>query len=603
MRKPRTISLAAIQGAPRLGTSAELDDGAAPTVRDLSETLSFSPGDGRIWLDDQRMMLVHCASMGTLRQELIETMGIARARAMLTRVGFASGVRDAELIQKRWPNSHPAMAFNAGPRMHSLEGVVKVVPVRFDFDVGAGTFYGEFLWHDSSEDEEHIRRYGVGAEPACWMQLGYASGYATSFMGKMVVYREVECRAMGNDHCRVIGKPANEWDNAEDDLRYFNADLFAQSEDGEQSTGAARSAGAKAGAKVGKAVAIRSSADTQLVGASGSFNVARHLVDRVAATEATVLFIGESGVGKEIFARTLHRVSNRAAKPFIALNCAAIPDNLIEAELFGVEKGAYTGASASRPGRFERAAGGTLFLDEIASLSMVAQGKLLRAIQEREVERVGGTRTIPTDVRIVAATNLELCGEVKAKRFREDLFFRLNVFPILIPPLRERRDDIPLLMEAFVAHYSALHGKQVTGFTSRAIEALLRYDYPGNIRELQNLVERGVILADNGKPIDVGHLFRGEPTAAARTLSLGAGGRLTNAAGGDAEELKALLTQPRPQGPLQTPPSFAQHESRIYEIALRDAQGNIAAAARAIGLTRAQLAYRLKRAGVRIGDA
>lgn len=583
----RRISLADIrEKSGLLGTSADLNEGSSPTLRELSECLSFSPGDGRIWLDEQRMMLVHCASMGALRHEMIETIGTERTRAMLTRVGFASGVRDAELIQKRWPNSHPSMAFAAGPRMHSLEGVVKVVPVRFDFDIGAGSFYGEFIWQDSSEDEEHIRRYGLGSEPVCWMQLGYASGYATAFMGKMIVYREVECRAMGAQHCRNVGKPAGEWDNGEEDLRYFNADLFAQS----------RSADRPVVADSGKRVSSRTADPAQLVGASGSFNVVRHLVDRVASTDATVLFTGESGVGKEIFAKTLHRVSKRSSGPFIALNCAAIPENLIESELFGVEKGAFTGASASRPGRFERARDGTLFLDEIASLSMVAQGKLLRAVQEREVERVGGTRTIPVDVRIVAASNRDLREEVKAGRFREDLFFRLNVFPINIPPLRERRDDIPLLMEAFANRYCVVHGKRVTGFTQRAVEALLRYDFPGNIRELQNILERAVILTSDGFPIDVSSLSLGETRSQEAGLSLSVGGQLTS---GAAETSTTSTDWLAPRG-ISSDGAFSltEHEAQIYRSALEAARGNVSQASRSIGLTRAQLAYRLRKAGI-----
>lgn len=187
---------------------------------------------------------------------------------------------------------------------------------------------------------------------------------------------------------------------------------------------------------------------------SAALRAAYHMLERVAATKAAVLFAGESGTGKELFANALHELSRRANKPFVAINCAAIPDTLVEAELFGVERGAYTGATSSRAGRFERASGGTLFLDEIASLSLVAQGKLLRAVQEGEIERVGGSNARSVDVRVVAATNVDLRAEVEARRFREDLFFRLNVFPIDLPPLRDRRDDIPLLMDHFLALYS-----------------------------------------------------------------------------------------------------------------------------------------------------
>ena len=198
----------------------------------------------------------------------------------------------------------------------------------------------------------------------------------------------------------------------------------------------------------------------------------------------------------------------------------------MEAELFGVERGAYTGATNSRAGRFERASGGTLFLDEIGSLSLVAQGKLLRAIQEGEIERVGGSKPKKVDVRIVAATNVDLRAEVEARRFREDLFFRLNVFPIDLPPLRERRDDIPLLMEHCLALYSLRHRRRFTGFTRRAVEALLNYNYPGNIRELQNLIERGVIYAEEDGAINSVHMFRRGELIRNDVFALGSGGLL-----------------------------------------------------------------------------
>jgi transcriptional regulator with GAF, ATPase, and Fis domain len=311
-----------------------------------------------------------------------------------------------------------------------------------------------------------------------------------------------------------------------------------------------------------------------------------------------VLFTGESGVGKELFASMLHRISPRKDQPFVALNCAAIPETLIEAELFGVERGAYTGAVATREGRFERADGGTLFLDEIGTLSLVGQGKLLRALQEGEVERVGGTRPIKVDVRVIAATNVDLQAEAKAGRFREDLYYRLAVFPIHLPPLRERRDDIPLLMNYFMHRYGRLHGREVLGFTPRAVKALLDYEFPGNIRELQNMVERGVISADDGGVIDLPHLLRREQLGE-RLYSLGAGGALAHAA--PAEEAGAtpvaaasgslldLLAAPGEQTV-----SLEAVERRLMEEAVARAGGNLSAAARLLGLTRAQLAYRLK---------
>ena len=271
-----------------------------------------------------------------------------------------------------------------------------------------------------------------------------------------------------------------------------------------------------------------------------------------------------------------------------------------------MERGAYTGATTSRPGRFERADGGTLFLDEVGTLSLVGQGKLLRALQEGEIERVGGVRTIKLDVRVVAATNVDLQAEVRAGRFREDLYFRLEVFPIHLPPLRERREDIPLLMNYFLHRYVRLHGRTVHGYTARAVKALLNYDFPGNIRELQNLVERGVISAEEGGVIDVPHMLRREQLRDAAMYSVDAAGTLSTQhepAGGQSAEPAgehtgtatasgSLLDRLAESGTVSLPAL----EHRLMDEAVARAGGNLAAAARLLGLTRAQLAYRLKAA-------
>jgi two-component system, NtrC family, response regulator HydG len=450
------------------------------------------------------------------------------------------------------------------------------------------------VWHHSSEDDEHIDAYGIGTEPACWLQLGYAMGYVTGMLGRLVVFREVECRSMGSPVCRVVGKTADAWGDVSEDLRYLNAQQFLST----QAFGTHAESASAPRAVLGTKSLLPEGDAQQMVGVSSAFKSACHMLSRVAPTRATVLFTGESGVGKELFAAMLHRISPRQHKPFVALNCAAIPETLMEAELFGVERGAYTGAVASREGRFERADGGTLFLDEIGTLSLVGQGKLLRALQEGEVERVGGTRPLKVDVRVIAATNVDLQAEVKAGRFREDLYFRLAVFPIHLPPLRERRDDIPLLMNYFMHRYSRLHGREVLGYTPRAVKALLNYDFPGNIRELQNMVERGVISADDGGVIDLPHLLRREQLGEAFLYSLDARGAL--ASGGEAQAADAppagtslfeRLVEPGCDAvPLEAV------ERRLMDEAVARANGNLSAAARLLGLTRAQLAYRLKAA-------
>jgi two-component system response regulator AtoC len=219
------------------------------------------------------------------------------------------------------------------------------------------------------------------------------------------------------------------------------------------------------------------------------------LVERVADSDATVLITGESGTGKELIARAIHQQSRRAQKPFVAVNCTAVPEQLIESELFGHERGAFTGAVQRRIGKFELAQSGTLFLDEIGSMRLDMQTKLLRVLQEREIERVGGERTIKVDVRIVAATNADLRELVKTKAFRDDLYYRLNVIPAFMPPLRSRKGDIPLLVQYFLNKYNRQFNRRVRGFSLAAMEALQAYDWPGNVRELENIVERVVVIS------------------------------------------------------------------------------------------------------------
>ena len=230
-----------------------------------------------------------------------------------------------------------------------------------------------------------------------------------------------------------------------------------------------------------------------IIGESAAMKKVFSLIEKVAATDATVLILGESGTGKELVATTLHYQSGRKDKPLIKINCAALPETLIESELFGHEKGAFTGAIRRKPGRFELANGGTIFLDEIGDMPLSIQARLLRVIQEKTFERVGGTETLKVDVRVLTATNRNLEEEVKAGRFREDLYYRLNVIPVVIPPLRERREDIPALVDLALGKYRTRSAKTVR-FSKDAMNALLQYDYPGNVRELENIVERGATL-------------------------------------------------------------------------------------------------------------
>lgn len=260
-------------------------------------------------------------------------------------------------------------------------------------------------------------------------------------------------------------------------------------------------------------------ADDAMIGQSGAMRQVREQIAQVAGADSTVLIQGETGTGKELVARAIHAASPRRDRPLIRLNCAALPHELVESELFGHEKGAFTGAIQQRRGRFELADGGTLFLDEVGDLPAEAQAKLLRVLQEREFERLGGTRTLRVDVRVIAATNRDLRAEVAASRFRADLYFRLNVFPIALPPLRDRRDDIPGLLEHFALRTSRKLGRAIDGVAPSFAERARAHDWPGNVRELENLVERALILS-NGGLLDGSELL-GTP-AGAPALAAGA---------------------------------------------------------------------------------
>ncbi|MBL8921543.1 MAG: sigma-54-dependent Fis family transcriptional regulator [Myxococcaceae bacterium] len=232
-----------------------------------------------------------------------------------------------------------------------------------------------------------------------------------------------------------------------------------------------------------------------IVGESGELQAVFDVVKRAAPTKATVLILGESGTGKELIAQAIHEESPRRDRPFVKVNCAALSETLLESELFGHEKGSFTGAAGKREGRFELADGGTLFLDEIGDVTPALQVKLLRVLQQKEFERVGGTQTLKVDVRVVAATNRDLGAEVKAGKFREDLYYRLNVVSVTLPPLRKRKSDVPSLVSHFIEKYNEAHGKNVKGLAPGTLNALLSYDWPGNVRELSNVIERAVVLA------------------------------------------------------------------------------------------------------------
>ena len=318
----------------------------------------------------------------------------------------------------------------------------------------------------------------------------------------------------------------------------------------------------------------RSSMFEEIVGSSKPMRQVLKQVEKVAPSDSTVLILGETGTGKELIARALHRRSRRANRVFVRVNCAAIPQSLIASELFGHEKGAFTGALQRRLGRFEAADGGTLFLDEIGDLPMETQIALLRVLQEREFERVGSNHPIKVDVRLIAATNRDLQAAVAGGTFRQDLFYRLNVFPIAVPPLRDRAEDIPLLVEYFVARFGNRAGKNIRQIARRTLEQLSAYDWPGNIRELQNVVERAVILSENDTfSVDQSWLKRGAEDSPHSDVHL----------------------------PVQGRSALEDHEVEMIESALAESHGRIsgpAGAAARLGIPRQTLESKIKRLGI-----
>jgi transcriptional regulator with PAS, ATPase and Fis domain len=294
------------------------------------------------------------------------------------------------------------------------------------------------------------------------------------------------------------------------------------------------------------------------------------LVERVAQTNSTVLIGGETGVGKDLIARAIHEKSRRGSFPFIKINSTAIPETLIESELFGYEKGAFTGAASSKPGKFELADKGTLFLDEIGDIPLATQVKLLRVLQGHEFERLGGTRTLKVDVRLIAATNKDLRAALEAGTFREDLYYRLNVVPIDVAPLRERREDIPELVRLFIERFSSDSGKPVTGISPDAMRVLVNYHWPGNVRELQNIMERACALAEG-------------PVLEVKDIRL------------DADRAKP---SPTANGFLPEGFTLEQWEDEMIREALQRSHGNKSQAARLLGLSRNALRYRLSKIGI-----
>jgi DNA-binding NtrC family response regulator len=458
----------------------------------LRELLHSDPEGGVLRFANERVLLLDAVAMGVLRRELIETLGLSGARALLTRFGYAHGWRTADTLRTALPWESEDEWRRAGGRLHTLQGLVRVeAPAEASVSPKP---IGDSIWQDSYEAEQHLLQIGRADEPVCWTLTGFASGYLSRAYGRDIYCIEERCRGKGDAVCRLIGRPLEEWgDTITPHLIYYQKDCL-------DATLAQVTAELKRTEKRLRAKRTADASDRRTRSGAPHFDSPAMLrvmdmARRVAQVDSTVLITGESGVGKERLARYIHAESSRAGGPFVAINCGAVPENLLESELFGHLRGAFTGATQDRIGLFESANGGTLLLDEIGDVPPAMQVKLLRALQERQIRRVGENRTRPVDARVLAATHRNLVDEIHGARFREDLYYRLRVVEISIPPLRERREDILPLARLFLAAIAARTGSKVTGFTAAAAQQLLRHAWPGNVRELENAVERAVVLS------------------------------------------------------------------------------------------------------------
>jgi len=461
----------------------------------LDELVSFT--EGQFSLHGRRLVLHDLHAFAQFRKDLISMVGLDDARRALIRFGYFWGEADAAAMKRIFQWESVEEWLRAGPRLHSLQGVARETVNTLEFDEAGPRFHMDVTWANSGEAEEHVAEFGQTDHAVCWMLVGYASGYASFCLGRKVYFIEQCCRAKGDAVCTAIGKDVASWgETLTKYLPYFEGDDI-------QSRIQALSAKI---AEQQKELTRQRQRLAQLQGGgkknplyheihSESFRRVLDLAERVAPYDSCVLITGDSGVGKEVLARHIHRLSPRADGPFVAINCGALPETLLESELFGHKAGAFTGATGDHAGLFEEANKGTILLDEIGDVSPAMQLKLLRVLQEHEVRRVGEARSRKIDVRVLAATNRNLPETIASGKFREDLFYRLAVVEVRVPPLRERREDILPLARVFVQRLARKLKKPGLRLDATCLDVLQAYAWPGNVRELENAIERAAVLS------------------------------------------------------------------------------------------------------------
>jgi DNA-binding NtrC family response regulator len=456
--------------------------------------LDLDPEGGVIHFAGQRALLLDALAMGLLRKYLVENFGLTATHTVLTQFGFAHGWRMAEAMRAEFTWDSDDEWVRAGTRIHALEGLYRVEPGS----KGPLSKEGVML-AAAYEAEQHLLHLGRSDSSVCWTICGLISGYLSRSSGKEIYVLEDRCLGKGDAACRLFGRTREEWgDERAEELRFFEPRRLAECLDVSLGRVTETLKATERKLRDRRRALVLLERVEEPLGIIARSPTMRKVVDlsrRVAKVDSTVLLTGESGSGKERLARLVHDESTRAAGPFIAVNCGAITETLLESELFGHARGAFTGATQDRPGLFEAANGGTLLLDEVGEVSPGMQVKLLRALQEREIRRVGENRSRRVDVRVVAATNRDLDSGVAGGSFRQDLYYRLKVVELHVPALRERRDDILPLARVLLAEAALRMKRKISGLAPGAADQLLRHEWPGNVRELENSMERAVALA------------------------------------------------------------------------------------------------------------
>ncbi len=462
----------------------------------IAELVQFSPGF--VGLQGRRLLLHDLSSLGQFRRDLIETVGEEMARRILTRKGLFWGQADCAAMQRLFTWDSKEELVRAVTELAKIMGMAYAETKSLVLKEGAGAFSMKIVCADSSEVEQHRNESGKALNSVCWVMAGYLSGYASYCLGKNIYFSEIQCQGTEASNCVFIGKDIDSWGNEFDtDLPFFRAADIQEKV--QQLTLRIREQQRTLTLHRKQISAVRSSGSLGGVEVrSKAFRNVLDLADRVSAFDTTILITGETGTGKEVLARYIHSCSPRKEHPFLAVNCSALPEALLENELFGHKAGAFTGAHNNEVGLFEAAQKGTIFLDEIGDISPPIQAKLLRVLQSKEIRPVGETRSQHIDVRVISATNRNLEKLAAEGIFREDLLYRLRVLQIIVPPLRSRTEDILPLARFFLDLLRKKYKFKELRIAPDTVDLLLNYPWPGNVRELENALEHAAVLCSDG---------------------------------------------------------------------------------------------------------